>query len=399
MKKILLTTLLALVIGVTTLASGADAVNADTYGSIEYEVVKDAPMTRWIGRGNAKATNFLANCGKYDRVLYLSDTLLLKTVKAKSAVSSNKKVIKVENDRLVPMSQGKATVTFKLNDGTKKKEVIAVTTYNDGKNVATATSVDIDTENFWYYYNMKSAPENLQRICHTIQDAAYIIELLDVQYSADREPAVGRFMWGDCWMTSASASTTIESGYGVCLQAAELGAYLLADDFEDWGFIHTKGEVGHIFNWFYEDGKYYIFDFTQIISSHVSPPNVRNITFRGVDYWKNQIYCTSKITKNTPGVKENISDITWLVMMYSALGHDYMPAWWDGGCHMSVEDVYKSGKITWGNQKEVMDSATKLYQTKKLKVKLISPTYKELPEDLKLSNMGTYGYHTEIVTK
>lgn len=390
-----------------TVASGV-VVNADNYEDVNYSrehfnyvIKKDAPMTRWIGTGNAKATNFLANCGKYDRVLYLSDVLVLSTIKAKSAVSSNKKVIKVEDGKLIPVSQGKATVTFKLNNGTKKKEVIAVTTFNDGRDPKTAHS--FSDKDWWALRRLKASPEQLKKAVHTIQDAIFAIELLNLRYDFAIDDNYTYFQWGDqdLWMATATGPTVIERGGGVCRSAAEIGLYLLQDDFEDAGCISTKGEAGHIFDWFYEDGKYIVFDFTRVFSDNVGHDDT--VHYKGIDYWKQYIEISDSIDELKKGstvytwVNKNgdMNSQTWSVLMYSALGHDYMPIWYDYQVH-DMKSAQQTKTCIHGFQKEVADTVKILYEKPGWDVQVKSFKYKDLRYDLKLSNRF-YGYHTEIV--
>lgn len=409
MRKKFLAAIAALTLTITTITGLAVDVKASNYEDVNYSrehfdyvINKEAPMTRWIGRGNDKATNFLANCGSYDRVLYLSDTLTISTIKAKSAVSSNKKVIKVEDGKLIPVSQGKATVTYKLKDGTKKKEVIAVTTFNDGKNPKTAHS--FSEKDWWAIYSLRANPEHLKRTVHTIQDAIFAIEVLDLKYDFAKDDYYSKFQYGDqdLWMATATGPTVIERGGGVCRSAAEIGLYLLQDDFEDAGCIFTKGEVGHIFNWFYEDGKYIIVDFTRVFDENAKYQK-DDLHWAGMDYWKQYInsYDSIEALKKDPTVYSwvnkngNMNSLTWVVGMYSALGHDCSAIMYDEEIH-NMRNAQEKKSCTLGFQKEVYDRATILFKKNGWNIKLKSFNYKDLRYDVQLSNRF-YGYRTEIV--
>ena len=79
------------------------------------------------------------------------------------------------------------------------------------------------------------------------------------------------------WAMTGQEFLTKESG--VCCDVANLAAYLLQYDYEELGWIYHHGSgIGHVYNYVYEDGYYYIFDLTAAISDNQQNPNRFSIT-------------------------------------------------------------------------------------------------------------------------
>lgn len=161
----------------------------------------------------------------------------------------------------------------------------------------------------------------------TIQDMCFCLETRNFVYDFNKEPEMG-YLWNvtddlERWTWTPAAETIYEMSGGVCIQVAQLAAYMLAEDYEDWGAIQIEGNQGHIFNWFYEDGYYYLFDFTQVISENYEYMNHR-ILFR--DYSKYVVKCQSmeEIKEYCTTKKVDLSQ-NYAIYMYSCHGYDFLP--------------------------------------------------------------------------
>ena len=138
---------------------------------------------------------------------------------------------------------------------------IYCTTANDGKNPITYTAFRDDL--IWDYYNYRS-PEELQAKITCINDLIKFLLTRGAYYDFDA-PILAD--WGYTW--AMSAETFLTNNGGVCCDVANLATYLLQYDYEEIGWIYHSGHaVGHAYNYVYEDGYYYVFDLTDVISNN-----------------------------------------------------------------------------------------------------------------------------------
>lgn len=372
--------------------NGLVEMTADTVGSVlgydttdYYRNVTEVEMPYYVGK---EKKSFLKD-KKYDEVLYLGMPYYLPTLNKKAVYFSvsDEEVATIEGNTLVAKKQGMVTVTAY---NSKKKSlgstVFAVTTYNDGKDVINAMS--LKKTDLWRWNNLRDI-EYWKTNVNTIQDMCYYLQAKEFVYDFNKEPD---FLGVNRWQWTADAKTIFDMSGGVCVQVAQMGNYMLADNFEEWGNIIVFGSQGHIFNWYYEDGYYYIMDFTEVISD-----NAWNNSGEWKDYtgsikkFKTIKEIKTWITKEKVDTKQN-----FLVCMYSNLGHDYMPCWLDEGCADSK--AVNEGKNTevahFGFQDIVFEEMTILYQRKSANIAIRGYSLDEIPA---LVQGGIYGY--EITEK
>lgn len=325
----------------------------------------------FIGRDNYEDNiNFIkTNKGENDGVLYLGLPMYLPdcTPKGTTYVTvDNKEIAVIEGNDLVGLEQG--TFTLSCYDQDKnliEEKKFVCSTYNDSKTNLESLMTIKTSGTMKSHINMNSA-EYWKDTVHTMMDMSYMLQVREFRYDFNKEPKFGGIQnCGDenRWSWTVAPETIFDISGGVCIQVAQLACYMLAEDYEDWGVVLVEGNQGHIFNWFFEDGYYYIFDFTDVISENAwgrSDMDYMNYwdysdrvkKFQSIDEIKDYIV-TEKV--NT---QEN-----YLVYMYSCKGHDYIAANLNTGMSDSrgvVNGDYDS--IIIGYQDVVMQDLVVLYQ-------------------------------------
>ena len=345
-----------------------------------YRSVVKTETPYYVGK---EKTSFLKG-KEYDEVLYLGMPYYLPTLNEKAAYFSisDEEVATIEGNSLVAKKQGMVTVTaYNSKKKSLGKTVFAVTTYNDGKDVINTLS--LEKTDLWRWKNLRDV-EYWKTNVNTIQDMCYYLQAKNFVYDFNKEP---EFLGVNRWQWTADAKTIFDMSGGVCVQAAQMGNYMLADNFEEWGNIIVFGNYGHIFNWYYEDGYYYIMDFTDVISD-----NTWNNSGEWKDYtssimkFKSIKEIKSWITKEKVDTKEN-----FLVCMYSNLGYDYMPCWLDEGCADSkaVNEGRNAEVAHFGFLDIVFEKMTILYQKEGMNIEVRGYSLDELHT---LVHGGIYGY-------
>ncbi len=351
--------------------------------------ITEVEMPYYVGK---QKKSFLKD-KEYDKVLYLGVPCYLPMINENAVYfsSSDDSIATIEGNELIGKKQGLVTITaYNAKKKVIDEIVFAVTTYNDNKDVINATSMDYSEE--LYFWDHAKNPEYWKTSVNTIQDACFYFQAKQFTYSFN-EPD---FCGVQEWQWTADPETIFTYNTGVCVQIAQMGDYLLADNFQDWGNILVFGNQGHIFNWYYEDGYYYIVDFTEVASRNA---------YEHDGYVKTYYDCTDMIHKFTSinQIKKWISsekvDIkqNYLVVMYSNQGHDYMPAWKDGGCFGIGTRTLNEGKnietAVFGFQDIVYDELKVLYKRKGLNMELKGFSIDEMP--VRLEGRGIYGYQVE----
>ena len=300
-------------------------------------VEKNLNNSYYVGKQESNYTESVS--GKYDFALYLELPMFLPQRYGNGCTYeiADTSVAYVNNNELIPLSQGLTELTVNKPDGSALKESFVVTTYNDNKDVTKERSFDYS--NLTAYSNVK-VPELWRNMINTIPDMVAYLEARNYTYDG-REPD---FCAIDDWQWTASGYSIATYNGGVCVQVAQCADYMLTGNFENWGNIIIFGKQGHIFNWFYEDGYYYVFDFTSVITDnldHYYEPRYRDFSidikkFSNVEKIKTWIQSGEKLDcSQNP-----------LVVMYSCQGHDYMPTWLDVGMH-SYDEIYKYPNRNW----------------------------------------------------
>ncbi len=368
--------------------NGDNDPNSVDDGEYDYYEVK-AKKSYYVGQ--QKSSYLKKVSGKYDTVLYFGDTYYLGD-DASSCKISNTKVAKIVGDEIVPLKQGLFTLT--LANGKQKK--FAVTTFNDGKDVITARSNDCYN---WYTYKYCYDAEELKSRVKTITDALDILVLRGYYYDYNEPFSQWDSNWNWSWLESGK--TLLEMNHGVCCDISAVMNYLLVDDFEDMGVIWISGNQGHVFNYYYEDGYYYIFDAT-ILTSDAMNGTVN--TSNGNKYQEYIHKC-----KNLDDVKDVVFNkmgisktMNYLVAMVSSQGHDYVEATYNESCcHGYTIDQIMDGKVhfRWGLDEVAYKGLTVLYKNKNVDFDIISFKSEEIPVEVRMSKTAVYGNMVKMVKK
>lgn len=366
-----------------------------------YSVSMDGTMPYYVGRDNAEAVNFMKNNKtSEDGFLYLGLPMYLPDKVKEGTVYvtvSDETVARIENNELIGLKQGVFILSsYDSEKNLMEEKKFVCTTFNDSKDNKESL-MTLGTGNGSYTYAFLNARdiEYWKNSVHTIMDMSYMLQARHFVYDFNKEPESGILQDFEeaekRWTWTQSAETIFEMSGGVCIQVAQLAIYMLADDYEDWGVIYVEGMQGHVFNWFYEDGLYYIFDFTQVISD--------NAWSKGdsyFEYWdysdEVKIFRTvDEITKWCVTEKVN-KDENYLIYMISCLGHDYLPCSMNSGMSSSVDclnGTFNGGTITMGFQDVVFEKLEVLYHKEgSVDINFITLTAEEISNSIPY---GIYG--------
>ena len=227
---------------------------------------------------------------------------------------------------------------------------VIVSTFNDGKKSDTYKehqSGYYKTDDAWY---TPSNPEWVRENCNTIMD--FIVYLQDRNFMYNSNAPI--MVTGETrWTWAEAGDVVLTNNYGVCCDVANAASYVLANDYERWGFVCITGEGGHIYNWFYEDSTFYIIDFTEVISN-----NRDGITKEPEKYgWNFGVY------SDGPSEKELIDQFLqcntnystcWVSYWVEATGYDFQPATVLSWCHDGLDYPNKYIAL----EKEVLETRT-----------------------------------------
>lgn len=298
------------------------AADVGGFDNLKYFAVTKEKDHYYVGKQDSP---FLAD-KKYDRVIYLSNpAYLLSEIKYSGKVThfecSDTDIAEVIDGVFYPKKQGLVTLTGYNNEDVVYSEVVAVTTYNDGKK-ETATS--FSNKAYGAFYDVKN-PKLWKEQIHTILDMANYLQYRHWCYEFIEPDFPMIDMQEERWQWMPSGEVIAAYNTGVCVEVAQAACYMLEDDYEDWGVIWIFGKQGHIFNWFYEDGYYYAFDYTEVTSFNNDhrDDNISNFAssihkFQSIEEIESYIKVSKVKTSENP-----------LVVMLSCQGHDSIPCWLD----------------------------------------------------------------------
>lgn len=370
-----------------------------------YSVTTEGNMPYYVGRDNEEATNFMKNNKtSKDGFIYLGLPMYLPDEVKKGTVYvavSDETVAKIEGNDLIGLKQG----VFTLSSYDSEKNLIeekkyVCTTFNDSKgnkesfmtisaSQGTHTSIFANARDIEYWKDS----------VHTIMDMCYMLQARHFKYDFNKEPEFGvieGFAEDEKrWTWVQSPETIFEMSGGVCIQVAQLATYMLAGDYEDWGVIYVEGMQGHVFNWFYEDGSYYIFDFTQVISDNAWNRDPSNSdSYYGYWDYSNQVKIFQTVEEIQEWcINEKVNkDENYLIYMISCLGHDYLPCSMNSGMSSSVDclrGTFNGGTISMGFQDVVFEKLKVLYHKPgSVDINFITLTAEEINDSIPY---GVYG--------
>lgn len=365
----------------------------DAKDNIEYvlETGESSKLPYYVGK--QKSSFLKKNEGKYDRVLYLNTPMYIPS-HFKNGVYfkiADESILQIEKNTLVGKKQG--ITKLEVYDANKKKisaENILVTTYNDGKDIIQARSFAEDEKEIWNWDFLRNGAQ-WKEMVKTINDASFFFQATNFIYSSEGEC---QLPFVEDWQFTMYGEDCALQRKGVCLQAAQTAVYLLEDDFEEAGVIYTFGNAGHIFNWFYEDGSYYVMDFTEVISDNTW--GRANGDY--IDYSK-KIYRFKSLDKLKKWIVNEKGDISrnYCVIMLSCMGYDYIPAWRDGGCGDSagaMNGAYHV-ELQWEDIVVKHPSFKVLYLKKAADVEVSGVSVSEVPKELFFMEHVLYTPHKQ----
>ena len=355
----------------------------------------------YIGRDN-----YEENIGYFNKhmtedtgKLYIKKKLYLPDVVAEGTeycAVSDESVAKIDGNALIGLKQGNFTLTcYDKNKNVLQEKLYVVSTYNDSVE-AIEKHLSLNSTNTEYNYatiDMRDV-RYCKEAVSTIMDMSYLLQMRGFTYDFSKEPDFGALNYNITdetkWNWTADAETIFDMNGGVCIQVAQLATYMLADDFEDWGVVMIEGRQGHIFNWFFEDGKYYVFDYTEVISDNCGRSYEFNERFGYKDYSRKvQVFDNIEDFKNWC-ITEKV-DITqnYAVYMYSCQGHDFIAANINSAMSDSwgVVDGAKD-KVLLCYQDVVMEDLVVFYLMEKSNAEFVSIPTEDVPWEIPI---GVYG--------
>lgn len=257
---------------------------------------------------------------------------------------------------------------------------IAVTTFNDGqeKNYMPIMNHinDILSYSEASLIHQSCDPQVAKDYCNTIYDFAYWLSEQRAYYDGSFPIVVNNL-----WTWALPGDAMLLSNKGVCCDVANAAAYVLNHDYEDMGFIMVCGMMGHIYNWFYEDGTYYVFDYTRTIADGWNPNNAKTEATKLIKEF-------TDLEELKAYVNRSIPEDTLYIGMYSSMGHDFQCA-----VHMSyMQDSSQipTGHSVIGFEECVFKNMYTLYEHPTYDFEVISVPTDQIP-----AAVPTYGERIE----
>ena len=116
---------------------------------------------------------------------------------------------------------------------------------------------------YGYNWDIDEYAKYLQKKISTVSEFMYWLDVSNYHYD-EIEGLMGYVR--DGWSVSNSPEICIDVGFGVCCETSCVLTYMLADDYEEVGFVLITGDYGHQYNYIKDGGKYYFVDFTDFTS-------------------------------------------------------------------------------------------------------------------------------------
>ena len=116
---------------------------------------------------------------------------------------------------------------------------------------------------YGYNWDIDEYAKYLQKKISTVSEFMYWLDISNYHYD-EIEGLMGYVR--DGWSVNNSPEVCIDVGFGVCCETSCVLAYMLADDYDEVGFVLITGDYGHQYNYIKDGGKYYFVDFTDFTS-------------------------------------------------------------------------------------------------------------------------------------
>lgn len=219
---------------------------SDVKTTVQYIAVDNKANTQ-----SSVKTSFTQTVGEYDGVLYIGHSGNLPG--DSRWYSTDASILSItESNRASAWKEG----VVEISNGTDTKKVLC-TTYNDNKEFDYCDYTD-EAMMEWCTYD--NCAEYIAEKINTVRDlqkfvigAGYEYKDLCINVSHN-------------WSWAASPQNVVDSRGGICQDLASFAVYVLQNDYEDVGVISVSGHgVGYAYNYVYENGKYLIFDISQLL--------------------------------------------------------------------------------------------------------------------------------------
>ena len=358
------------------------------------KVVEDKPsqeraetipdMQRSIVTASQYQTSFRETVGENKEVVFLGKPRDLNAEGAKESswVSSDESIATVKDGVVTGWREGIVTITQKHEKDVAAEWQFAVTTFNDGR------QAELTYE--WKPEEIEATLEGeggildpawWQQKLNTIQDVITYLQVSGFAYSADM-PVLSTV--NSEWLSFVPPEMVMLNGFGFSDDMTNLAAYLLKDDFEDWGYVYVLGDGLKTKTWFYEDGIYYYVDFAQLARDlRADRRKEAYVPARAKD-----------LDELTGIIKESIKvENVAKILLISAQGNDYMPPVYMNYLHDS--SAIHDSHVVIGFEKLVMDGAKELFSNPDFDCEVIAMPEEKIPEGLKTygkKNVSAYAY-------
>lgn len=220
--------------------------------------------THVINTGSDYETSYRKEVGEDKPVVYIGKPLKIEMSEG-HLKSLDEMIAYVDEDMIFGLREGIARIERVGDDGKILDNFeFVVTTFNDGKNADICYEKTIeDFLNSTIDYQSTVSPEYLASDINTLQDVYSYFQASGFYYN-EYAPILmsGRTQW----LWSLPGEAVLLSKSGGMTDIVNAAAYLLHYDFEDYGFIYTLGDGLYINNWFYEDGCFYITDYSGLLA-------------------------------------------------------------------------------------------------------------------------------------
>lgn len=183
-------------------------------------------------------------------------------------ISSDTSIAEVNGNLLLGKQEGYVEISL-MEDNQKKSTInYYVTTFNNGRQAEACYEIGPGGfTNSTIEYRGHLDPSLLQAKINTIQDSICYFQESGFRYE-DYAPIV--MTEQSCWIWSTSGDAVLQNKFGQYSDIANAAAYLLQDDFEDMGFIMSYGTYSSVYNWFYEDGYYYLVNYNDVLTDLIN---------------------------------------------------------------------------------------------------------------------------------
>lgn len=325
--------------------------------------------------------SFRKSVGEEMDVIYLGKPRFIGDERAQEYewTSSDNNIATVKNGIVTGLSEGIVKISQLQDTGIINEWQFAVTTFNDGKQAELSYSLGPEkiSELLSGKYGVLT-PDYWKQNINTIRDVITYLQVGGFTRSSDIPLLASENSY---WYRCAPGDTIMYENRGWSEDIASVAGYLLADDFEDWGYIISFGYSWRFMNWFYEDGHYYIFNFADLFKDFEE--GIRDASY--------DIFVTDNIEDISGYITERIElSKTLTVIMFSALGHDFQPAYRLSYLHDSSEIYHKHNTISM--EETVFTRSEILYSNPEFDYEVIPVPVSEMP-----AGMPVYGINYDYV--